>query len=109
MSLSNEQKEFLYKEFGIEIFDPQTMNPLSLWQLRENLIDLECDDELDQTKRTTAAHLVDYMSKLPNDIFPKEWKLKSPPEVEAMLEKEKLDRSIDNGRKNNRQTSKIPA
>ena len=85
MQLTNEQKDYLHKKFGIESFEPEKLCPLKIWQLREDLIDLECDADLDCTERTRAAHIVDFLSKLPETCFPLEWKLKTPPEIEAML------------------------
>ena len=85
MRLTNEQKDYLRKKFGIESFEPEKLHPLKIWQLREELIDLECDTDLDCAERTVAAHIVDFMSKLPESCFPLEWRLKTPPEVEAML------------------------
>ena len=110
MSLNEKQVSFLYTEFGIENFNPSSISPLVLWQLHERLIDCECDDEASDEQIDIAASLVDYMSKLPDDYFPREWKLKSPPEVEAMLKNEasnKMAKSDKKGAKKIRQS--VPA
>ena len=86
MSLTTSQRAFLSSEFGIDDINPRIMSPLELWKLREDLIELECDDDLDGNQRDDAAHLVDYISKL----LPEDWRRKTPPEVEAMLSASKV-------------------
>ena len=99
MSLNEKQVSFLSTEFGVNNFNPSLMSPFGLWQLRERLIDCECYDEASEEQIDTAASLVDYMSKLPDDCFPREWKLKSPPEVEAMLIDEASNRTARSDKK----------
>ena len=82
MQLSDSQNDYLLKKFGIKSFEPEKLHPLDIWQLRESLIDLECNVDLDSAERTTAAHIVDFLSKLPENCFPLEWKLRPPPEVD---------------------------
>ena len=83
--MNEKQVEFLTKTFGIDKFNPLHHTPLELWQLREKLIDCECDDDIGDEQRDVAASIVDYFAKLPETCFPKEWRLKTPPEVEVML------------------------
>ena len=96
MPLNKRQVVFLSAKLGIDNFNPSLMSPLELWQLRERLIDYECDDEACGELIDVAASLVDYMSKLPDDYFPREWRLKSPPEVEALLANVAPDRVTQN-------------
>ena len=81
MLLTTNQRAFLASEFGIDNFNPILMTSLELWKLREDLIELECDEDLEDQQRDEAAYLVDYISKL----LPEDWRRKTPPEVEAML------------------------
>ena len=81
MTLTDKQLNFLSNELGIQKFKPHLMSPYELWKLREDLIDLECNEDIDPLRRDEAAKLVDYMK----DTIPKEWRLLTPSEVEAIL------------------------
>ena len=81
MPLTASQSVFLVSELGIDKINPTLMSDVDLWKLREELINLECDEDLDDEKRDIAAGLVDYMSS----IISEDWSRKTPSEVEAML------------------------
>ena len=95
--MNEKQAAFLTKTFSIDNFNPSRLTPLELWQLREKLIDCECDDALEDEQRDVAASIVDYFTRLPETHFPKEWRLKTPPEVEAMLKNSAPDEAASCG------------
>jgi hypothetical protein len=85
MKLSAEQSKFLDEEFGVLESQLYGLEPLPLWRLREDCIGIECDEAEEYPESVTergnlAASIVDLVSSL----LPKEWKRKTPPEVEAM-------------------------
>ena len=86
MVLTKSQKEFLASMLGIDNFVPKLMSAYELWELREKLIDLECDEALEDEQRDEAANLVDYISI----VMPEEWRRKTQPEVEAILNKKQV-------------------
>ncbi|MCL2203043.1 MAG: hypothetical protein FWB88_03785 [Defluviitaleaceae bacterium] len=85
MNLSNIQRRFINDEFGLSEAQFYGLSPLPLWKLREDCIDIECCEAMLDTNAATergnvAASVVDILSS----ILPKEWKQKTPPEVEAL-------------------------
>jgi len=85
MNLTDVQHMFLSDEFGLNESQLHNLTPLRLWKLREDCIGIECDEAMIDTNTTTergnvAASLVDILSS----ILPKDWKRKTPQEVEAM-------------------------
>ena len=100
MNLTEVQLQFLTDEFGVNVTQFHEFKPLHLWQLREECIGIECDEAESSSNSPTergnlAASIVDVVSSL----LPKEWKRKTPPEVEAMYADELATGSIfANGR-----------
>jgi len=99
MSLSAEQSKFLDKEFGMRESQLYGLAPLHLWRLREDCIGIECDEAEEYPESVTergnsAASIVDLVSSL----LPKEWRRKTPPEVEAMYPDAMSDGAFLNNR-----------
>jgi hypothetical protein len=74
MNLSYKQREFISDEFGLYESKLCNLSPLLLWKLREDCIDIECNEAMLDTNATTergnmAASVVDVLSA----ILPKEW------------------------------------
>ena len=85
MNLTNAQHKFLSDEFELNESQLHNLTLLRLWKLREDCIGIECDEAMIDTNATTergnvAASLVDILSA----TLPKDWKRKTPSEVEAL-------------------------
>ena len=83
--MTDKQRTFLANEFGLNESQLYNLTPLHLWKLREDCIEIECDEaEINIDSNTergkSAAGVVDIISS----VLPKEWKRKTPQEVETM-------------------------
>lgn len=91
MSLTDIQRNFLLDEFGINESHFFKLTPLNLWRLREDCIEIECDEAMIDINEVTfrgnlAASVVDIVSAL----LPLEWRSKTPMQIqlESVDEKE---------------------
>ena len=95
MNLNATQCSFLADEFGLSESKLYSLAPLPLWRLREDCIEIECDEAMIDTNSSTvrgdvAASIVDVISS----ILPNEWKRKTLSEVEAMCANSPVDSYI---------------
>ena len=84
MRLTDDQRVFLLNEFGICESRFFELAPLKLWMLREDCIEVECDEALVNMDEVThrgslAASVVDIVSS----ILPMEWQCKTPQQVQS--------------------------
>jgi len=85
MGLTNAQINFLSDEFGLSESQFSSLSPILLWKLREDCIEIECDEaEINVNTSTVRGNLAAGMVDLASSILPTEWKRLSPPEVKAM-------------------------